>query len=115
MTALNEWLSEYGDSAEKGGHNWDIRYLSAEGNDIFVVNKIAPELDRLGIRYHYELSHSGTCYLYANNVKIRISDHEIDHINYDLQILWPCDSDVTDIINYILHEEMREEINNNNN
>lgn len=110
MTGLNKWLSTYGESAEKGGHNWGIRYLSAELNDLFIINKVAPELDRLGIQYRYELSYSGTCYLYANDIKIRLSDHGINHINYDLQILWPSDIDVTDIINYILHEEMRERI-----
>lgn len=113
-TALDQWLSTYGELPERGGRNWGIRYLTAELNDVFIVKNIAPELDRLGIQYSYELSHSGTCYLHANDVKIRLSDHEIDHVNYDMQILWPSEGDVTDIINYILHEEMREEINNNN-
>lgn len=112
---MQEWYTRYGASAEFGTRNWGARHAHALMNDMFIEIDIAPLLKEKGIDYFYELSHSGTCYLCANGVKIRLSDHEIDHVNYDLQILCPCESDVADIVNYIMHEEMREEINYNNN
>jgi hypothetical protein len=109
-TEITEWLNRYGSTVEEGGRGWRSRFFNAKEHDAFIREHIAPSLTKLGIEYFYELSYSGTCYLCAKGVKIRLSDHEIDHVNYDLQILFPGASDVQCILNYILKEELRAEL-----
>jgi len=102
---LLEWEDRYNSFT-----NYTERALSAKKHDKYVRTQVAPFLKKKGITYWHELSHSGTCYLYANGVRVRLSDHKIDCPNYDLQVLWPLHSDASAIAHFITRVDRREAI-----